>query len=473
MRDAHFEPFLHLAGLAHDRALIAWGGFFFRAPDRDDQDWHIVPDPDLDAVTQGRRATIGADSRPYGPAEIEVVEERSGRVAARASTREANHVRVTGLEPDTTYRYRVTVDGEPWAAGPRLDWLDASSPGGRDLRGGGREYDPRFTTFPHPDRGAPVRFAVLGDYGAGVLAADGKGDRQRRLAAALERAVEHAGVRFVVTTGDNIYLGDHDTVAGTGNHDDDWYFSFYEPYRYAIARVPVFPGVGNHDSSDSEVSDDRALLAANFYTDLRFGDDGEVDRASVDPGLFYRFRYGADLELVAIDTTLASELEERHYLDHPRHRRFLEESFPAVGDDGSRPRWRIPFSHHPPYCAGPSHPNAEHLIEGLVPLLQRSNVRLMLSGHEHNFQHSHVDGIDYLITGAAGKLRETPPDRFGEAGTVSWAAEGHLLLVDVEGDHLRVHPVTDVDETGAFTYLDARDPTGRPVELPIRIPSTG
>jgi hypothetical protein len=24
----HFEEFLHLAGLGHDKALIAWGGFY-------------------------------------------------------------------------------------------------------------------------------------------------------------------------------------------------------------------------------------------------------------------------------------------------------------------------------------------------------------------------------------------------------------------------------------------------------------
>ena len=34
------------------------------------------------------------------------------------------------------------------------------------------------------------------------------------------------------------------------------------------------------------------------------------------------------------------------------------------------------------------------LSEMLVPLYQRSGVKVVLSGHEHNFQHSHVDGID-------------------------------------------------------------------------------
>ena len=91
----------------------------------------------------------------------------------------------------------------------------------------------------------------------------------------------------------------------------------------------------------------------------------------------------------------------------------------------------------------------------------------MLSGHEHNFQHARVDGIDYLVCGASGKLREEQPHGFDEAGTVSWAAAGHLLIVDVDGDTVTIHPVTDVDDQGRFTYLQAQGPDGRPVEMPI------
>ena len=30
MPDFHGEPYIHLAGLTHDSALIAWGAFYFR-----------------------------------------------------------------------------------------------------------------------------------------------------------------------------------------------------------------------------------------------------------------------------------------------------------------------------------------------------------------------------------------------------------------------------------------------------------
>ena len=465
MSDRHFEPFLYLAGLTHDDALVAWGGFWFRDPDLDGADWQIVEDPDLAGeLGTGRRASIGAESEPFGHAEVEVVERATGEVAARVTTDDRNHVWVRGLEPDTEYEYHVRVDGEPWAEGERHDWVHDES--GADLLGTTRTYDRRFRTFPAPDDPAPLRFAVLGDYGVGILASDGKGQRQRRLADALERAVDHAGVRLVVTTGDNVYIGEEDTVAGSGEDDDDWYFSFYAPYRYTISRVPVYPGVGNHDASDTESADDREQLADNLFTRLRFAEGSEVGRSSVDPGLFYRFSFGADVEFVAVDTTMASDLEHRYYIDNPEHRDFLEDAFPDEAG-GATPPWRIPFSHHPPFCAGPHHANAEHLVQRLVPLLERSGTQVMFSGHEHNFQHAERDGIDYFVSGAAGKLREGEPDGFREAHTRSWAAEGHFLVVDVERDRMTVHPVTDVHEDGSFTYLRPRRPDGRPAETPI------
>lgn len=466
MSDVHFEPFLHLAGLTHDDVLLAWGGFWFRDPDRDGDAWQIVEDPELAELEEGRQhGSIGVSSEPFGDALVEVVELATDEVVAEARTDEANHAWIRGLRPDTRYRYRVTVDGEPWAAGPRRDWVpDREDDRGRDLEATGRTYDTRFRTFPDPEASASLRFAVLGDYGVGILAGDGRGARQSGLAAALERAVDHAGVRLVLTTGDNIYLGEEDTVAGTGNHDDDWYYSFYEPYRYAISRVPVYPGVGNHDTDDTEAADDRDELADNLFTDLRFAPGAEVGRASIDPGMFYRVRWGADIEFVAVDSTAASGLDREHFIEHPDHKQFLEETFDRSLDGVS---WRIPFSHHPPYCAGPKHGDTAHLVDHLVPLLRDAGVRVMFSGHEHNFQHQQVDGIDYLVTGAAGKLREGEPGRLEQAGTHCWSAAGHFLVVDVEGAEMTIHPVTDVAEDGSFTYLERRTPDGQVVDGPI------
>ena len=339
------------------------------------------------------------------------------------------------------------VDGKPWADGERLDWSVEQA----TLVAAGRRYDNRFRTFPATDDPAPVTFAGLGDFGVGIVDGGLEGLRQLQLAEMLEHAVEAQQIRLVLTTGDNVYQ----ETAGTGNEDDDWYSSFYEPYRYVLNRVPFFPTVGNHDAGDSESSDDRDQLADNLFLDHRFAPGVETGSASLGPGLFYRFQVGANLEFVCIDTSIATGMDYEHYFDDPEHSRWVEDT---LQKDGAR--WRIPFSHHPPFCAGPEHMNTTGMVERLVPLFREAGVRLVLSGHEHNFQYAVVDGIHYVVSGAAGKLRPEPPQQFEQAGTRAWAAAGHFLLGQAD-EHRIVIRLTPM--------IDALDPEGRPADAVIEI----
>jgi tartrate-resistant acid phosphatase type 5 len=235
-----------------------------------------------------------------------------------------------------------------------------------------------------------------------------------------------------------------------------------------LNRIPFFPTVGNHDAGDSESSDDREQLSDNLFLHERFLPRVETGRASVEPGLFYRFQVGANLELICIDTSLASDLPGvEHYFDEPSHADWIRDALELAGP--KRPRWRIPFSHHPAYCAGPEHRSTPGMVERLVPLFERSRVRLVLSGHEHNFQHSLVNGVHYVVSGAAGKLRREPPTDFQHARTQSWAAAGHFLLIEADRDRVLVHPVGDANEEGTPKLIERTDPSGVPVAGAIEL----
>jgi hypothetical protein len=320
--------------------------------------------------------------------------------------------------------------------------------------------------------GAPLVMVVLGDFGTGVRHPSSETRRQREVAAALERVVETKGVRVMLTAGDNIYAAKRFLgipIGATGDEDDDWFFTYYQPYRYVLNRVPVYPAVGNHDSAETEASDDRQQLMDNFFLAERFGGEEQKGRASIGPGLFYRFAYGADVELVCVDTSKQSLLFGKRFFEHPNHRAFLDAAFPDGGTtpEGRRPRWRIPFGHHPPFCAGPMHGNTKSMIEVMVPLFQRSGVKLALGGHEHNFQCSAHEGITYFVTGAGGKIRHGTPKDFAEAHTVAWAAAGHFLLVEIEGQSAVVTPI---GENGA--PLPLASPTATAVPTPFQIRSS-
>src|SRR5688572_8585915 len=162
----HFEPYIYLAGVTHKSALVAWGGFYFKVA-KVTGDWRLMDDSELDNVHPPRSQSIGAKSYPYGAARVEVI-DADDRIVSTGETRTANHVWVTELQPDTEYRYRIFVNGQEFAAGPRKDWALGAAPDQQGLIESGRVYDNRFRTHPHPDTQAPLTFAAIGDFGTGI-----------------------------------------------------------------------------------------------------------------------------------------------------------------------------------------------------------------------------------------------------------------------------------------------------------------
>jgi len=467
MPDYYSEPFLNLAGLTHKSALIAWGAFYFRVKNNE-TDFKLVDDDDLDNVHPPRHQTVGARSEPYGKAKVEVL--KAGKVVASSFTETANHCWVSGLEPDTEYTYRVIVNDEEWASGNRRNWERVGDKMGLGPKN--RPYENRFRTHPDPTKPstAPFTFAVIGDFGVGIRKDKDRG--QRQIAEALEMAVNKLGVRLILTTGDNIYRTDAMFGSGgnTGNEDDDWYFTYYQPYRYVINRVPVYPTIGNHDAGETESRDDRDQLMDNFYNNERIAGEEAAGRASINPGLFYRFRYSSDVEFICVDTSKEPAVFSKRLFDHPKHQEFLNSAFPSASM-GQPSMWRIPFCHHPPFCAGPMHHNTKEMNE-LVKRFEKAGVKIVISGHEHQFQHSSTNTVEYLVTGGAGQLRTETPDKFDEARTVSWAATYHFLLVTVDGKRMTVQAIGELSSKGELVDIERLAPNKTKVteQIVINLP---
>jgi tartrate-resistant acid phosphatase type 5 len=461
MPEFHAEPYIYVPALTHKTALIAWGAFYFRVTSRGAS--KLIDDADLKYVHPPRKDSIGARSAPYGPARVEVY-DRDGVCVATATTDASNHCWVCGLSPATDYTYKVFVKDEEWAAGERWDW----SPRDKALVQSGNRYVNRFQTYPDPHLPvASLAFAVIGDFGVGIKR-EGANRRQQQVATALQHAVDTAAVRLIITTGDNIYAGSKFLgipIGDTGREDDDWFFTYFQPYRYIINRIPVYPSIGNHDTAESEDGDDRAQVEDNFYICERMAGEEAAGRASFSPGLFYRFRYGAAIEFVCLDTSKEGFFKGHRLFEFPKHRAFVDASFPAAAGE---PRWRIPFSHHPPFSAGPRHHNTYEMTE-LIPLFQRAGVKAMFSGHEHNFQHSQVGGIDYFVSGAAAKFRNDTPNRFREAHTKSWSAQCHFLLVRIEGDRMVVRAIGEPSEVAGLNDIVRLDPNDQPLVGPMEV----
>jgi hypothetical protein len=439
------EPYVQLVDVTATAALVAWGSFSLEPHG---ESW------------RARRTgeTFGARSDPVGSTAAVEVLDAEGEIVAREAVDDANHVWVEGLRPATTYRYRVVVDGQPWGAAERHDWAP------RGLAAAARPLDQRLRTHAAADRPDPVTFLAVGDCGVGLAAGD-DGRRQLAVARTMQRLADAFDVRFVVTLGDTIYHGPGGPTDHSGAHDDDWWLTYFQPYRYLIDHLPFYPTAGNHDGSDEEAADDRAQLEDNLYLTARFGPRAEAGRASLGPGLFYRLQIGALLELICVDTTWGAAIG-RHWFDEPHHRSWLDQSFASPSTDVV---WRVPFCHHPAWSAGPNHVGQVDQVRQLVPLYQSGGCRLVLHGHEHNFQHGRVGGLDYIVSGAGGKLDERPPERVQEAGTLSWAGSAHCLLVQVTTEALVVTPYGPSPPGGRPVPLRRHRPGGGPTDAPITI----
>jgi len=495
----HREEVLYVPHVDHESALIAWGAFYFRTKERKQDDpigsfrFKLLDDDDLkhDTAIPGGirpRGTIGRNTTPFGPARVRVG-TGDGEVVWNEwrDVGDATFARIGGLLPETRYHYQVEVAGKPWAAEACAFHMKDENDG--IATPGARPGATNFQTFPAPDQpSGEFTFAVIGDPGTGE-------DAQFRVGKALADRIDSDRIRFVLTMGDTIYMKTRSsgflgllekgfrTVSGrmrmTGDEDDDWFASYFMPYREVISRVPVFPCLGNHDSENSEEDDDLAQLLDNFFLEERFPEQAR-DWALGDDvldTLYYRFRFGRDAEFVAVDTSFTDRQDgfetvfeitrgkRQPPLLSAAHRAFIDG---LLAEEA--PRWRIPFGHHPPFSMGPRH----HDNPMVLKLAQRfaaatPNQRVWFSGHEHNFQHHREGQLHFVLTGAAGKLDRLKKDLVTPGHACCHNSACHFLLVTVTPEHMRIRLI---DEAGHTASLKSGTAFPRHEEEEILIPAT-
>jgi hypothetical protein len=359
--------------------------------------------------------TIGRSSRSHGKADVTVGPQQ-------ITVSDRNWVKVTGLEPDKDYEYTVRLNGTRIGMSKIRTW---------------------------PVKSDKLRFFVMGDYGTG----DGNQHRLARvMAKEMERLAGDNPVRFLLTTGDNIYgnIGLTLRFRNSGAEDDEWEQKFFRPYAPVIARLPFFATLGNHDGNETEARGDLTAYLDNLFF------------PSPEPARYYRFSYGGLVDFFALDSTTNSEEGSPRpvFLKDSEQHKWLAKNLSE-----SQVPWKIPYFHHPPYNAGPRHPSSRQELGHFLELFRKHGVRVVFSGHEHNFQYSAADGetggIRYVISGAGGELRSGDVRaEMPRAHIEGWAAQVHFLVVEIDGRSMRITPVSDSPITVAGA-------DGKRIEMPL------
>ncbi len=254
--------------------------------------------------------------------------------------------------------------------GHRAGFVEPPSPPGPQV-----EWAPTIPTVPEGgcptaeadagvvthDAGTLMRFAAIGDYGSA-------GPVEQSVAA----LVDAWKPEFIFTLGDNNYpLGAESSI---DFNIGLFYHAYIAPYvgRFGCGatRNRFFPSLGNHDwfTPGARPYLDYFTLPGNErYYDVVWG----------------------DVQLFALDS---DSNEPDGVTADSKQARWLQRRLAA-----STARWRIVYMHHPPYSSGP-----HGSTEGMRWPFKAWGADLVVSGHDHTYEHVVADGMNYLVDGLGG-----------------------------------------------------------------------
>lgn len=356
---------------------------------------------------------------------------------------------------------------------------------------------PPATPLPSEDSSAAVtRFTFIaygdtrGQYDGRSLQPDHKKVVDAMVDAIHDRAKGENPVRFVLQTGDAVVDG---RIAA------QWNVSFNPLInRLTVgAETPYFLAVGNHDvtSIPDVTSPERIAGLCNYFAaNARLiPPEGSAHRLKDYPS--YGFGYGNTFFLT-FDAAIPDDPTQFDWVKAELER-IDRRRYPNV----------VVFEHQPPISSGP---HGGPLIESAsatlrafyLPLFRQHHVRLLLTGHDHLFEHwveryrdsSGAHRLDQIVTGGGGApayayvgepdLREYLAENAGSRLEVEHLAKPsadarrnplHFIVVSVNGEDIRVE-VVGVDRGKGFApYGGGRsatavltDPSPEPARSPTR-----
>lgn len=218
------------------------------------------------------------------------------------------------------------------------------------------------------------------------------------LATIKRAATTESPIRFVVQSGDAVVNG---SIAAQIDVS-------YAPLVNRLMRegnVPLYLAVGNHDVGNAvDLADPRRVEGLRNYEAANarlIPSDGSPRRLAGYPT--YAFGYGNTFMLAA-DSDIPDDSAQLAWMRSQ-----------LAGLDRSRYRNVVVFFHHPPFSSGyhggaTLERQAASIREKWMPMFRQYHVRLLLTGHEHLYEHwverysdaSGAHRIDEIVSGGGG-----------------------------------------------------------------------
>ena len=345
-------------------------------------------------VTDGA-ATVAKVTAGPTAAKLTVLGPGGELVAEQQGVSRRRHaLRVTGLLPAQRYTYVLATDD------------------GTEERGS-------FLTAPKPgDDQAAVKFAVVGDSGDQAWWVWLQKTPIMHLPSryhwlAPKWAVRTIGAAMAAYRPDfAFHLGDVIYPKGLHAHYSS---GFFRPFGDLIRDAPMYALVGNHDVMNAA----GQQLLANFHL---------PENQVTGDGRCFSFARGP-VRVIALDCNT-------HYMpDHPSHR-FLLQQLRQCAEP-----WIVIASHFPILSASRQGNNGD-LRAFLVPELEKWQVTLYLSGHDHCYQrfgpNEHAP-VPLVVSGGGGKhLYEITDNPMWRKGSEQLQSQFHWCSIEVQADRFQM-----------------------------------
>jgi len=289
------------------------------------------------------------------------------------------------IEPDTSRTRVVKSSDDTTYHQVCIDGLEAGTTHAYRVRSGMARSEVR-SLHTAPARALPFTFVAYGDSRTGHAV-------HSRL---VDDYMNH-NPAFIINAGD---------IVTDGRKPDEWPF-FFRSIEPALVDSVYYVAIGNHEENSPLYFRFLALPGNERW---------------------YSFDY-AGCHFICLDSNPWAQQnpESEQYA-------WLEDNLKANQDA----LLTFVAFHHPLYSTG-NHGAHQQLREWWKPLFDRYGVDAVINGHDHDYEHSVVDGIHYIVTGGGGAPLHHVANRASE--TVAKLDIHHYCLVEVANQQALVRVI--------------------------------
>lgn len=279
-----------------------------------------------------------------------------------AVLRTEHEIRVTGLNPDTKYFYRIGTDTSV-------------------TQGDTTNF---FVTAPDDTATRRVTLAVFGDCGRN------DNNYQTGSLTAYQNYISAQGMKaadIMMLVGDNAYNNGTDAEFST---------NFFARYSSNVLKNHMlFPAPGNHDYDNGSAARqvDHNVPYYSLFSLPTAGESGGVPSGTE---AYYSFDWGANVHVLSLDSYGKEDAGTTRLYDT------LGAQVNWIKNDLAlnTKKWVIVYFHHPPYTMGSHNSNTEtelvNIRQNFIRILERYGVDMVICGHSHDYERS------YLLKGHYG-----------------------------------------------------------------------